>query len=252
MPEARYDAVADFYATAFNAIDDPAGAALLDLVGSPAGLRILDLACGHGRITRELARRGADVTGADISAALIGKARQAEREHPLGPRYVHADVSSPGWHASLDAAAFDVVTCHFGLSDIDDLDGALAGASAVLRPRGRFVFAFLHPCFPGAPGVSAAVGPVLRRGPLDPEAELSVLRRQVGAQHRTLSSYLNAFRRHELWLDELREPVPASQWADSRPGADRVPVYLAGRCLKVRLPADESASSPRCAAGAAG
>ena len=36
MPEARYDAVADFYATAFNAIDDPAGAALLDLVGSPA------------------------------------------------------------------------------------------------------------------------------------------------------------------------------------------------------------------------
>ena len=76
------------------------------------------------------------MTGADISAALIGKARQAEREHPLGLQYVHADVSSPGWHASLDAAAFDVVTCHFGLSDIDDLDGALAGASAVLRPRG--------------------------------------------------------------------------------------------------------------------
>src|SRR5439155_7137559 len=74
---------------------------------------------------------------------------------------------------------------------------------------------------------------------LDWLAELSALRRQVGAQHRMLSSYLNAFRRHGLWLDELREPVPASQWADSRPGADRVPVYVAGRCLKVRLPADE-------------
>ena len=59
------------------------------------------------------------------------------------------------------------------------------------------------------------------------EAELSALRRQVGAQHRMLSSYLNAFRRHGLWLEELREPVPASQWADSRPGADRVPVYVA-------------------------
>ena len=84
------------------------------------------------------------------------------------------------------------------------------------------------------------------------EAELSALRRQVGAQHRMLSSYLNAFRRHGLWLDELREPVPASQWADSRPGADRVPVYVAGRCLKMRLPADEPVSSPRCAAEAAG
>ena len=79
MPEARYDPVADFYATTFNAVDDPAAAALLDLAGPPAGLRIMDLACGHGRITRELARRGADVTGADISAALIGKALEAER-----------------------------------------------------------------------------------------------------------------------------------------------------------------------------
>ena len=84
------------------------------------------------------------------------------------------------------------------------------------------------------------------------EAELSPLRRQVGAQHRMLSSYLNAFRRHGLWLDELREPVPALHWAGSRPGAGQVPVYLAGRCLKVRLPADEPASSPRCAAGTAG
>jgi hypothetical protein len=67
-----------------------------------------------------------------------------------------------------------------------------------------------------------------------------------------LSTYLNAFRSHGLWLDELREPVPASQWADSRPGANRVPVYLAGRCLKVRLPAAEPVSSPRCAAGVAG
>ena len=34
MSEARYDPVADFYATAFNAVDDPAAAALLDLTGA--------------------------------------------------------------------------------------------------------------------------------------------------------------------------------------------------------------------------
>jgi hypothetical protein len=79
-----------------------------------------------------------------------------------------------------------------------------------------------------------------------------VIQRPGQARRTVFWHHLNAFRRHELWLDELREPVPASQWADSRPGADRVPVYLAGRCLKVRLPADKSASSPRCAAGAAG
>ena len=70
--------------------------------------------------------------------------------------------------------------------------------------------------------------------------------------YRMLSTYLNTFRRHGLWLDELRKPVPASRWAGSRPRADRVPVLLAGRCLKVRPPAGEPVSSPRCAAGMAG
>ena len=67
-----------------------------------------------------------------------------------------------------------------------------------------------------------------------------------------MADFYATFRSHGLWLDELREPVPASQWADSRPGADRVPVYVVGRCLKVRLPAAEPVSSPRCAAGVAG
>jgi 2-polyprenyl-3-methyl-5-hydroxy-6-metoxy-1,4-benzoquinol methylase len=71
MVLARYDAVADFYVSGFDSADDPASAALLDLLGPVAGLRVLDAACGHGRITRELARRGADVVGIDISGNLI-------------------------------------------------------------------------------------------------------------------------------------------------------------------------------------
>ncbi|MEV0380324.1 class I SAM-dependent methyltransferase [Nonomuraea sp. NPDC050643] len=39
---------------------------------------MLEIACGHGRISRALAGRGADVVGADLSAALIAKARAAE------------------------------------------------------------------------------------------------------------------------------------------------------------------------------
>lgn len=119
MAQARYDAVADFYVSGFDSVSDPASVALLELVGPVVGLRVLDVACGHGRITRELARHGADVTGIDISGVLIAKARQTEQNEPLGIRYIHADVAA---RASLGDDPFDLVVCNFGLSDIDDLD----------------------------------------------------------------------------------------------------------------------------------
>jgi hypothetical protein len=53
---ARYDEIADFYdARAGQSVTDPATAALLGLTGEVDGLRLLDLACGQGRVARELA-----------------------------------------------------------------------------------------------------------------------------------------------------------------------------------------------------
>ncbi|SDH02943.1 class I SAM-dependent methyltransferase [Nonomuraea jiangxiensis] len=234
---ARYDDIADFYAAGWtDAIEDPASASLLDLLGPVAGRRVLEIACGHGRIARELARRGADVVGADISAALLGKAEAAEREIPLGIRYVHADVSLPD---SRDGSRFDAVVCSFGLSDIDDLDGAVAGAAGALRAGGVFVCSILHPCFPGGREVSGSWpgdGRYHAEGWWRADGELSTLRRQVGANHRTLSTYVNTLRRHGLWVDGLAEPEPAREWADRRPDAARFPVFLVMRCVKIGDP----------------
>jgi 2-polyprenyl-3-methyl-5-hydroxy-6-metoxy-1,4-benzoquinol methylase len=76
-----------------------------------AGLRVLDVACGHGRITRELARRGAHAAGIDISGQPISKAREREENEPLGLRYLHADIAAPG---ILGGDHFDVATCRGG------------------------------------------------------------------------------------------------------------------------------------------
>lgn len=144
---ARYDEIAGFYdGVVGDAVDDPATGALLDLAGFARRLRLLDLACGQGRIARELARRGARVVGVDISEALLDKARAAENAEPLGISYLHADVTSP---ASLAGEIFDGVVCNFGLSDIDDLAAALATIARVLRTGGWFALSILHPCFPG-------------------------------------------------------------------------------------------------------
>jgi 2-polyprenyl-3-methyl-5-hydroxy-6-metoxy-1,4-benzoquinol methylase len=229
--EARYDAVADFYAAGWAGGDDPVSVSLAVLTGDVAGRRVLEIACGHGRITRELARQGAAVTGVDISGAMIANAESAEREKPLGIQYVRADVADP---ALLPGEVFDVVVCSFGLSDIDDLDGTLANTHRLLRQDGVFAFSILHPCFAGGADVSGSWpsgGTYYDERWWQADGSLSTLRQQVGANHRSLSTYLNSLRRHGLLLDEIAEPAPAAEWAATRPDAARFPVFLVARCL---------------------
>ena len=122
---ARYDLISDFYLDVVGTEVDgePTAVALLDLLGAVRGMRVLDLACGHGRIARELARCGARVVGVDISDVLLDVARAAEIEEPLGITYLKVDVTSG---QALAGETFDGVGCNHGLADIDVLDGAVA------------------------------------------------------------------------------------------------------------------------------
>jgi len=180
---ARYDEIVDFYDSVVGeTVADPATAGLLNLLGEVREARLLDLACGQGRIARELARRGAQVIGADISEALLDKARAAEKHHRLGITYVQVDVTAPN---VLDGKTFDGVVCNHGLSDIDHLDAALATVARVLQPTvGSCSRSFTHASLGGvsrrrAAGHRAvAIGRRRRSGrrPLDqrnPQPEVS-------------------------------------------------------------------------------
>jgi len=226
MTPVRYDAIADFYESfAPDAYDDSVAVALLDAVGDIKGLRLLDLACGHGRMSREMARRGAQVTGIDLSAALLERARRREQANPLGITYVHDNAASVD---ALKGASFDAVVCHYGLSDIDDLEGALATVGRVLKPGGFFAFSIIHPCFPG--WVSMGANPswkpgsgYFQEGWWLAAGPPNGVRPRVGSNHRMLSTYLNTLARNNLVVEQLREPEPPPHWLDAMPDV--------GRCL---------------------
>lgn len=231
---ARYDRIVDFYFGVYgDDVTDPSAATLLGLLGEVQRMRVLDLACGQGRLARELARRGGRVVGIDISSAQLDKALEAETEAPAGITYLNVDATSS---QALDGETFDAVVCNHGLADIDDLDGTLATVARVLRPGGRFVFSLLHPCFPGWDDDAPSSWP--RSGGYHAEgwwlARNPGIRGKVGSNHRTLSTYLNAALRHHLAIEEVAEPEPgprlhARQLA-AQPGAGTVPMFLVVSC----------------------
>ena len=216
---ARYDAIADWYVE-FTKDWDSQPHALLP--GDLRELRILDLACGYGTASRYLAQRGAQVTGVDISAGLLSRARQLEASQPLGIRYVQGDVTATGW---WDGVAYDGVLCNMALMDIDDLDGALSTVATVLTPGGWFSFSVFHPCYPGGPeGSWSGLPSWPPDGGYAREGWWSTagpgIRGRAGEHHRMLSTYLNAVLRNGLMLEELAERGTS------------VPVTLIARCRR--------------------
>ena len=100
-----------------------------------AGLRLLDVGCGPGTITVDLARRVApgEVVGLDVAADVVAQATTLAEESGLGNvRFATGDV----YALDHDDASFDVVHAHQVLQHLSDPVAALRELRRVLKPGG--------------------------------------------------------------------------------------------------------------------
>lgn len=119
--------------------------AVFTAVGSCQGLDVLDIGCGEGYMTREIAHRGArQATGVDRSPALIAAARSASAGQPR-VRFGEADAAM----LPFDTASFDLAIANHLFNDLPDITAPVIELARVLRPGGRLVALMLHPCFYG-------------------------------------------------------------------------------------------------------
>ncbi len=201
-------------------VNTPAFLAMLPPV---AGLRGLDVGCGEGGNTRELARRGARMTAFDMSPTFLRHAREAEVSESLGIEYVHADAA----YILFADETFDFATAFMSLMDMPNQAAALAGVYRALRPGGFLQFSILHPCFvpPHRRVLREADGTTVRAvevsgyfdnidgrvdrwwfGAASQEERARVPPFQEPRFHRTLSAWINLVVAAGFMLEQLGEP----------------------------------------------
>lgn len=146
-----------------------------DRAAIAAGDAVLDVCCGTGDLSFELAERvapGGSVVGCDFSEPMLDLAREKAAERGVeGVRFEWAD----GLELPYDEGRFDAVTVGFGLRNFADHDRGIAEMARVLKPGGRaMILEFTEPRrFPFSAFYSLwfdRIAPLLGRLSNDPEA----------------------------------------------------------------------------------
>lgn len=107
-----------------------------EAAGIGAGDKVLDVACGPGIVACDFARHASQVTGIDLTPAMIEQARALQAEQGLGNLdWRVGDVSD----LPFEPASFDVAFTRYSFHHLLDPAGALAELARVARPGGRVV-----------------------------------------------------------------------------------------------------------------
>lgn len=224
IPNSVYDQHADWYAEIVRRrglIHLQIIPRIMEFIGEVSDQRIIDVACGEGVFTRELASTGAFVTGVDLSARLLAIAEATH--HTSQPTYIHDDARRL---SKLSDSFFDGASCIMALMDINDIDALFASVRRITRDDAWFVTVITHPCFESPRAHSEIVNGILARittqylseGPW--RGTEDGVRSKFGAQHRTISTYLNSAIDAGWSLERISEPRLANADADE----GRVPI----------------------------
>lgn len=179
---------------------------MIDACGDVRGLHALDCGCGEGRFCRILAKQGAKyVLGLDLCDPMVEAAQLLK-----GPReeYRVADVENLHF---LEDSFFDLAVSYLNQCDLRDFEANTREVFRVLRPGGKFIIANLHPmCSAEGRWEKDANGKklhfVVDRYFEEGERHWSIMGTMITNFHRSLETYLDAFRRIGFQLERLMEP----------------------------------------------
>jgi SAM-dependent methyltransferase len=204
--------------------------AFLPLV-PPPGRLTLEIGCGEGRVSRDLARLGHRVVGIDGSPTMAA----AAAAHPdSGGAVIWGDAAA----LPFPDAIADCVVAFMSLQDVDEMETAVTETARVLSPACRLVLAVTHPLntaghfMEGPDDASrpfAIEGSWFDRKALSDTCERDGFTMTFHSEHRPLQAYSDALADAGFVMERIREvgvPDPADKW-------HRIPLFLHIRAIRI-------------------
>ena len=106
-----------------------------------AGKNVIDIGCGGGVLSESMAKKGADVTGIDLSEKALKVADLHSLESGVQLRY---QLISAEDMAAQEAGQYDVVTCMEMLEHVPDPASIVRAAATLVKPGGHVFFSTLN------------------------------------------------------------------------------------------------------------
>lgn len=106
-----------------------------------AGKRVVDIGCGGGILAEAIAKKGATVTGIDLSEKALKVADLHSLESGVSVRY---ELTSAEDLAAREAGQYDVVTCMEMLEHVPDPSAIVKACATLVKPGGQVFFSTLN------------------------------------------------------------------------------------------------------------
>lgn len=105
------------------------------------GRKVIDIGCGGGILAESMARKGANVTGIDLSEKALKVADLHSLESEITMRYMHISAEDM---AAQEPGQYDVVTCMEMLEHVPDPASIVKAAATLVKPGGHVFFSTLN------------------------------------------------------------------------------------------------------------
>lgn len=135
--EKTFDTVAEGYDHPSLSWFDQTATAITEVAGIQTDERVLDIACGTGKVTTALAKHQNQpmVIAVDLSAGMLEQAKRKAAHHQLNNIQFH----QMAFEDMAFAEHFDVVICSFGIFFVNEMEEALVQFAKQMKPDGRII-----------------------------------------------------------------------------------------------------------------